>query len=61
MAKCLFKEIFILFMMIIPNYLPFKLIGHTHDNIDVSFGCCSVELHEEIFPIISRFMKIYMD
>ena len=37
------------------------MVGHTHDNIDVSFGCWSMKLHEEDFPTILLLIKLYMD
>ena len=37
------------------------MAGHTHDDIDASFGRWSMKLHEEDFPTIPLLMKSYMD
>ena len=50
-TKGIFKEVFVYFLM----------VGHTHDDIDASFGCWSKKLHEEDFPTIPLLMKSYMD
>jgi hypothetical protein len=50
-AKGIFKEVFVSFLM----------VGHTHDDIDASFGRWSMKLHEEDFPTIPLLMKSYMD
>ena len=50
-GKGIFKYVFVSFLM----------VGHTHDDIDASFGCWSIKLHEEDFSTISLFMKSYMD
>ena len=36
------------------------LVGHIHDDIDALFGCWSMALRKESFPIISLFMKSFM-
>jgi hypothetical protein len=50
-AKDISKEVFVSFL----------LVGHTHDDIDASFGRWSMKLREEDFPTISLLMKSYMD
>ena len=50
-AKGIFKEVFVYFLM----------AGHTHDDIDASFGRWSMKLHEEDFSTIPLFVKSYMD
>ena len=50
-AKGIVKEVF----------LSFLLVGHTHDDIDASFGRWSMKLREEDFPTIPLLMKSYMD
>jgi hypothetical protein len=50
-AKGIFKEVFVSFL----------LVGHTHDDIDASFGRWSMKLREEDFPTIPLLMKSYMD
>ena len=50
-AKGIFKEVFVSFLM----------VGHTHDDIDASFGHWSMKLNKEEFPTISLLMKSYMD
>ena len=50
-AKRIFKKMFVFFLM----------VGHTHDDIDASFGRWSMKLHEEDFPTIPLLMKLYMD
>jgi hypothetical protein len=50
-AKGIFKEVFVSFLM----------VGHTHNDIDASFGRWSMKLHEEDFPTIPLLMKSYMD
>ena len=37
------------------------MVGHTHDDIDASFGHWSMKLYEEDFPTIPLLMKSYMD
>ena len=37
------------------------MVEHTHDNIDASFGCWSMKLHEEGFPIIPLLVKCYIN
>jgi hypothetical protein len=37
------------------------LVGHTHDDIDASFGRWSMKLRENDYPTIPLFMKSYMD
>ena len=51
MAKGIFKEVFVSSLM----------VGHTHDDIDASFGCWSMKLYEEDFSTIPLLMKSYMD
>ena len=36
-------------------------MGHTHNDIDASFGPWSMKLHEEDFPTIPILMKLYMN
>ena len=36
------------------------MVGHTHDNIDASFGQWGRKLHED-FPTIPFLTKMYMD
>ena len=50
-AKWIFKEVFVSFLM----------VGHTYDDIDVSFGRWSMKLDEEDFLTILLLMKSYMD
>jgi hypothetical protein len=50
-VKGIFKEVFISFL----------LVGHTHDDIDGSFGRWSMKLREEDFPTIPLLMKSYMN
>ena len=50
-AKGIFKEVFVSFL----------LVGHTHDDIDASFGRWSMKLREEHFPTIPLLMKSYMN
>ena len=50
-AKGIFKEVFVSFL----------LVGHTHDDIDASFGRWSMKLREEDFPTIPLLMKSNMD
>ena len=50
-AKDIFKEMFMSILM----------VSHTHNDIDASFGCWSMKLHEEDFPTIPLLMKSYMD
>jgi hypothetical protein len=50
-AKEIFKEVFVSFLM----------VGHTHDDIDASFGRWNMKLHEEDFLTIPLLMKSYMD
>ena len=44
-AKAVFKEVFVCFLMI----------------IDASFGCWSMKLHKEDFPTILLLIKLYMN
>ena len=37
------------------------VVGHTHDDIDVSFSRWSMKLYEEDFPTILLLMKLYMN
>ena len=37
------------------------MVGHTHYDIDASFGRWSMKLHEEDLPTIFLLMKSYMD
>ena len=37
------------------------MVGHTHDDIDASFGGWSMKLHEEDFLTIPFLMKLYKD
>ena len=50
-AKGIFKEFLCLFLM----------VGHTHDDIDASFGRWSMKLHEEDFLTIPLLMKSKID
>ena len=47
-----------IFMEVHVSYL---LVGHTHDNIDASFGIWSMNLREHDYPTIPLLMKSYMD
>ena len=49
--KGIFKEVFVSFL----------LVGHTHDDIDASFGRWSMKLREEDFSTILLLVKSYMD
>ena len=49
--KDIFKEVFVFFLM----------VGHTHGDIDASFGHWSMKLYEEDFPTIPLLIKSYMD
>ena len=51
MAKGIFKEVFVCFLM----------VGHTHDDINTTFGRWNMKLHEEDFSTIWFFIKSYMD
>lgn len=42
-------------------FVLFILVGHTQDDIDASFGRCSMSLHKEDFPTILLLMNSYMD
>ena len=50
-AKGIFKEVFMSFLM----------VGHTYDDIDASFGRWSMNSHKEDSPTIPLLMKSYMD
>jgi hypothetical protein len=50
-AKGIFEEIQVSFM----------LVGHTHDDIDASFGRWRMKLHKNDYPTIPLLMKSYMD
>ena len=50
-VKRIFREIFVSFLM----------VGHTHDDIDTSFGRWSMKLHEEDFSTIPLLLKSYVD
>jgi hypothetical protein len=41
--------------------VSFMLVGHTHDDIDASFGRWSMKLRENDYPTIPLLMKSYMD
>jgi hypothetical protein len=41
--------------------VSFMLVGHTHDDIDASFGRWSMKLRENNYPTIPLLMKSYMD
>ena len=41
--------------------MSFLLVGHTHDDIDASFGRWSIKLRDEDFPRIPPLMKSYMN
>ena len=49
-AKCIFCKV----------YVNFKLVGHTHDNIDALFGRWSMALQKESFPTIPLLMKLFL-
>ena len=42
-------------------FVSFLMVGHMHDDIDASFGCWSMKLHEEDFSTIPLLLKSYMD
>ena len=50
-AKGIFKEVFV----------SLFIVGHTHNDIDASFGRWSMKLYEEDFSTIPLLMKSYMD
>ena len=50
-AKGIFEEI----------QVSFLLVGHTHDDIDASFGRWSMKLRENDYPTVPLLMKSYMD
>jgi hypothetical protein len=50
-VKDILKEVFVSFL----------LVGHTHDDIDASFGQWRMKLREEDFPTILLLMKSYMN
>ena len=50
-AKGIFTEV----------HVPYLLVGHTHDDIDTSFGRWSMDLHEHDYPTIPLLIKSYMD
>jgi hypothetical protein len=41
--------------------VSFMLVGHTHDDIDASFGRWSMKLRENNYPTILLLMKSYMN
>lgn len=41
--------------------VSFLLVGHTHDDVDASFGRWSMKLRENDYPTIPLLMKSYMD
>ena len=49
-AKGIFREV----------YVSYLLVGHTHDDIDASFGRWSMDLRENDYPTIPLLMKSYM-
>ena len=50
-AKGIFTEV----------HVSYLLVGHTHDDIDASFGRWSMDLREHDYPTIPLLMKSYMD
>jgi hypothetical protein len=50
-AKGIFEEIQVSYMV----------VGHTHDDVDASFGRWSMKLRENDYPTIPLLMKSYMD
>ena len=42
-------------------HMSYLLVGHTHDNIDASFGRWSMDLREHEYSTISFLMKSYID
>lgn len=50
-AKRIVKEVVVSFMM----------VGHTHDDIDASFGRWSMRLREKDYPTLPLLMQSYMD
>lgn len=50
-AKRIVKEVVVSFMM----------VGHTHDDIDASFGRWSMKLRENDYPTLPLLMRSYMD
>jgi hypothetical protein len=50
-AKAIFTEV----------HVSYLLVGHTHDDIDASFGRWSMDLREHDYPTIPLLMKSYMD
>ncbi len=60
------KYVFVYWSLLVANFfkevfVSFLLVGHTHDDIDASFGRWSMKLREEDFPTIPLLMKSYMD
>ena len=49
-AKGIFREV----------YVSYLLVGHTHDDIDASFGRWSMDLRQNDYPTIPLLMKSYM-
>lgn len=41
-------------------YVYYVLVGHTHDDIDASFGRWSMDLCQNDYPTIPLLMKSYM-
>jgi hypothetical protein len=49
-AKGIFEEVFVSFL----------LVGHTHEDIDTTFGRWSMKLRENDYPTIPSLMKSFM-
>jgi hypothetical protein len=49
-AKGISEEVFVLFL----------LVGHTHEDIDATFGRWSMKLHENDYPTLPSLMKSFM-
>jgi hypothetical protein len=49
-AKGIFKEVFVSFL----------LVGHTHEDIDATFGRWSMKLYENDYPTLPLLMKLFM-
>jgi Na+-translocating ferredoxin:NAD+ oxidoreductase RnfE subunit len=42
-------------------YGNFKLVGHTHDDMDVLFGQWNMKLRKHNYPTIPLFMKSFIN
>ena len=51
LPECIFEEV----------YVSFLLVGHTHEDTNVSFGQWSIMLLKNKYPILSHLMKFFME